>query len=91
MPPPAPAGPPPPAQPCEEAYADLKRYFAADDRRHPPNLKEDAFVGTCRELPVEAQRCMLFSFMQAHANECDKTLSHAPPELIARLASMAGR
>jgi hypothetical protein len=34
---------------------------------------------------------MLFSFMQAHANECDKTLSSAPPDVMSRLASMAGK
>lgn len=88
----APAGPPPPARPCEEAYADLTRYFAAEpERRRPPGLKEETFVSTCHELPIEAQRCMLFSFMQAHANQCDQTLSQAPPDVMKRLAAMAGK
>jgi hypothetical protein len=88
----APSGPPPPARPCEEAYADLTRYYAADpERRRPPTLKEEAFVGTCHELPLEAQRCMLFSFMQANANECDRTLGQAPPDVMRRLAALAGK
>lgn len=91
-PPAAPPGPPPPAHPCEEAYADLTKYYAADpERRRPPTLHEGTFVGACHELPIEAQRCMLFSFMQAHANQCDKTLSAAPPEVMHRLAAMAGK
>ena len=48
-------------------------------------------MGACHELSVEAQRCMLFSFMQTHANACDKTLNEAPPEVMARLAGMAGK
>jgi hypothetical protein len=88
----APAGPPPPARPCEEAYADLTTYYAADpERRKPPTLHEGPFVGACHELPLDAQRCMLFSFMQAHANACDKVLGEAPPEVMRRLAAMAGK
>jgi hypothetical protein len=91
-PPAAPPGPPPPAKPCEEAYADLTKYYAADpERRRPPTLHEGPFVSTCQQLPIEAQRCMLFSFMQAHANECDKTLTDAPPDVMGRLAAMAGK
>lgn len=85
-------GPPPPAHPCEEAYADLAKYFAADpERRRPPEFREATFVAACHELPIEAQRCMLFSFMQAHANACDKALNEAPPEVMHRLAAMAGK
>jgi hypothetical protein len=91
-PPPAAPGPPPPARPCEEAYADLTKYFAADpERRKPPSLREATFVDTCHQLPVEAQRCMLFSFMQANANACDKTLAEAPPDVMQRLVAMAGK
>lgn len=93
--PPEPAAPTPtaaPAHACEDAYEDLTRYFAADpDRPAPAGLNEAAFVGACRELPALAQRCMLFSFMQAHAAACDDALSHAPPDVMRRLAKMAGK
>ena len=91
-PPAAPPGPSPPAHPCEEAYADLTKYFTADpERRRPPSLHEATFVDACHELPIEAQRCMLFSYMQAHANPCDKALNDAPPEIMRRLGAMAGK
>ena len=89
---PAPARPPPPARPCEEAYADLVRYFTADpERRKPSTLGEGLFVSTCHELPLEAQRCMLFSFMQSNANACDQTLNAAPRDVMRRLATMSGK
>ena len=83
---------PPATRACEEAYEDLTRYFAADpERRRPPSLREAPFLGTCRELPSAAQRCLLFSYMQSHAAPCDQALSSAPQDVMHRLAAMTGK
>ena len=81
----------PPPRACEEAYEDLTRYFDADPERRPPGLHEDAFVATCRELPDAAQKCLLYSYMQSHASQCDETLSHVAPDLMRRIAAMVGK
>jgi hypothetical protein len=89
---PATAPPPTSASACEEAFEDLVRYFGADpERKRPATLREDTFLPACQELPTAAQRCMLFSFMQSHATQCDETMSHVPPELMHRIAAMVGK
>ena len=86
------ATPPPPARTCEDVYEDLTRYYAADpDLRRPAALSEDPFLHTCRELPADAQRCLMFSYMQAHSSQCDETLRHVRPELMQRLGRMTGK
>lgn len=87
-----PPAPPPSPRACEEAYEDLTRYFDADpERRRPPGLHAQAFVATCRELPEAAQKCLLFSYMQSHASQCDERLSHVTPDLMRRIAAMVGK
>jgi hypothetical protein len=87
---------PPPAAPatphaCEDAYEDIDRYYADPERRRPAALNAGSFLGACQELPAPAQRCMLFSYMQAHTAECEEAIKQAPPELMQRLAAIAGK
>jgi hypothetical protein len=90
-PPPPPAAPAAAAHACEDAYEDLARYFADPERRRPSALNAESFIGACRELPAPAQRCMLFSYVQAHTAQCDEAIKQAPPELMQRIASIVGK
>lgn len=77
---------------CEEAYRDIAQYYTSSpDRRRPASLEPHSFVSTCRELPGPAQRCMLFSYMQAHAAECETAMNGVSPELRSRLAALVGK
>ena len=76
---------------CEEVYQDLTHYFDDPDRRRPPGLTAGSFIATCSELPVAAQQCLLFSYVQAHATQCDEILAHAPPDAMGRIAAMTGK
>ena len=90
--PPAEAPIPPSPRACEEAYEDIARYYEADpERRRPAGLQSHAFLHACRELPPGAQRCLLFSFMQAHTARCETELSHADPSVMRRIAAMTGK
>ncbi len=77
---------------CEDAYADIAKYYeSSPDLRRPARLDAATFIKTCRELPGPAQRCMLFSYMQAHSAACEDAMNRAPPELRSRLAALVGK
>lgn len=90
---------PPPTTPapdspkaCQEAYDDLSKYFDADpERKRPAAFRPDAFLPACRELPPAAQRCLLFSYMQANAAKCDEVNRTVDPALLHKIAAMAGK
>lgn len=77
---------------CEDAYADIAQYYkSSPDRRRPAGLDPASFINTCRELPGPAQRCMLFSYMQAHTAKCEEAINQVSPELRNRLSALAGK
>jgi hypothetical protein len=89
---PAPAPEPESPKACQEAYDDLSKYFDADpERKRPAGFRADSFLPACRELPPAAQRCLLFSYMQAHAARCDEVNRSVDPALLHKIAEMAGK
>jgi len=77
---------------CQEAYDDLAKYFDADpDRKRPAGFRPESFLSACRELPPGAQRCLLFSYMQANAAKCDEINRSVDPALLHKVAVLAGK
>lgn len=77
---------------CARAYAGFVALMDAFRSRLPagqtpplPNLNQEGFLTACRELPEDAQRCMVVGYATAHQEECQAVQETIGPEERDRL------
>jgi hypothetical protein len=76
--------------PCEQAYNGMVAMLSGlqhDGGARPPPDRE-RFIAACSDMPIAVQRCMVFTYVVAHRQECHDARAAVPAEALARMRAV---
>ena len=83
--------------PCDQAFNGMTAMIRSISKTLPPSAMQprlpprDAFISTCRELPAEAQQCLVVSYGMEHQEECREVLNSPEVQRVKEMFQRQGR
>ncbi|MBI5548339.1 MAG: hypothetical protein HY901_31035 [Deltaproteobacteria bacterium] len=82
------------ANDCESAYNGMKAMAEVLKAKMPQGQQKELpskekFVVSCKELPVEIQKCMSFGYAMEHAQQCQEAQAKLDPKALEKFKQIA--